>query len=285
MTGARRYTALPSTIAFNGRTLASAFQPIYSVREGRAIGYEGLVRGTDSGGQPVRAGTLFGGMDDAEIVSLDRTCRTLHLRSFAAIDPGKGTLFLNVHPIAAVSEAENVRWVRNRIGYFGLTPARVCVEILEGACADEARLVAAIAAYREIGLQIAMDDFGVGRSNLVRVTALRPDAVKLDRSMLADAVGDANARRLLPSVVELLHATGSKVMVKGIENASEALVAIESGADFLQGHYFAVPAAQLHDDALSQRILGELIRMRNASTPAQRTAGDSALARLLERIK
>ena len=78
---------MPSTIAFNGHTLSSAFQPIYGVREGRAIGYEGLVRATNETGEVVRAHRLFEGLDTAETVSLDRTCRTLHMRSFASLDP------------------------------------------------------------------------------------------------------------------------------------------------------------------------------------------------------
>jgi EAL domain-containing protein (putative c-di-GMP-specific phosphodiesterase class I) len=256
---------LSSTIAFNGHTLSSAFQPIYGVREGQAIGYEGLVRATNAAGQAVRAHRLFEGLDTAEVVSLDRTCRTLHMRSFASRDPGKRMLFLNVNPVAAVAEAQNVRAVRSRIGYFGLTPERVCIEILEGACDDEGRLVDAIAAYREMGLAIAMDDFGVARSNFDRVASLRPDYVKLDRSLLTDAIGDAKARRTLPCVINILHATGTKVVIEGIETASEALVAIESGADILQGYYFATPTAHLHDDALTERILRELVRMPAAA--------------------
>jgi EAL domain-containing protein (putative c-di-GMP-specific phosphodiesterase class I) len=184
-------------------------------------------------------------------------------------------LYLNVNPVAAVLEAENVRSVRSRIGFFGLTPERVCIEILEGACADEGRLVDAIAAYREMGIAIAMDDFGVERSNFDRVAALRPDYVKLDRSLLTDAVGDKKARQMLPCVVTILHATGTQVVIEGIETASEALVAIEAGADYLQGFYFAAPAATLHDDALTERILRELIRLPAAATRRNRPTDDS----------
>lgn len=263
------------TIAFNGHTLSSAFQPIYGVREGKAIGYEGLVRAVDAEGEAVRAHRLFESLDAPEVISLDRTCRTLHMRSFASLDPGKHMLFLNVNPVAAVVEAENVRAVRSRIGYFGLTPERVCIEILEGACEDEGRLVDAIAAYREMGLAIAMDDFGVARSNFDRVASLRPDYVKLDRSLLTDAIGDAKVRRTLPCVITILHATGTKVVIEGIETASEALVAIESGADLLQGYYFATPTAHLHDDALTERILRELVRMPAAAARRNPPTGDS----------
>ena len=254
---------MPPTIAFNGHTLSSAFQPIYDVHESRLAGYEGLLRAVDGPGRSVRANDLLDGLDTAEIVSIDRTARTLHLRSFASVDPGNSTLFLNVHPAAAVADAEAAIAVRNRIGYFGLTPARVCYEILENTCEDEGLLVDAVAAYREMGLAIAMDDFGVARSNFDRVASLRPDYVKLDRTILARAVGDSKARRMLPSLIDMLHGMGARVVVEGIEDSAGALLAIEAGADMLQGYYFAAPSAHIgDDDALVGRLLDELVRMR-----------------------
>jgi EAL domain-containing protein (putative c-di-GMP-specific phosphodiesterase class I) len=196
-------------------------------------------------------------------------------------------LYLNVDPVAAVAEARNVRSVRSRIGYFGLTPARVCFEILEGACDDEGLLVDAVAAYREMGVAIAMDDFGAARSNFDRVASLRPDFVKLDRSLLTDAVGDAKARRMLPAVISILHATGTRVVIEGIEDGSAALVAIEAGADYLQGYHLAMPAAKLPDDRVSERMLSELVRVRSvppvmaSEALAEAGPGSGAMARLI----
>lgn len=275
------------TIAFNGLTLSSAFQPIYGVREGAAIGFEGLVRARAPDGSALRAARLFQGLETAEAISLDRTCRTLHMRSFASLDNGERRLFLNVTPMAAVADAENVGALRGRLGYFGLTPQRVCLEVLEGGCDDEGRLVDAVAAYREVGIAIAMDDFGIERSNFDRVASLRPDYVKLDRTLLSDAVGDARARRLLPSAITILHATGADVVIEGIETALEALVAIEAGADYLQGYYFATPAARLPDDALTERILGELVRLPEAARRKTPTGDslDTYRARPLEAVE
>ncbi|QJR09076.1 hypothetical protein DSM104443_00112 [Usitatibacter rugosus] len=256
---------MPPSIAFNEHQLTSVFQPIYAVAQGELAGYEGLLRASAAPGRMIRINALIAGLNDAEIVSLDRTARTLHLRTFASVDPGTKTLFLNLHPVAALAEAGSAKAMRGRVGYFGLQPSRICFEILEGACADEGLLVDAVAACREMGFAVAMDDFGVERSNFDRVAALRPDYVKLDRTVLANAMGDAKARRVLPSLIDILHAAGSRVVVEGIEDSAGALIAIESGADYLQGFYFAPPSAQLHDDELTGRILRELLRMRGPS--------------------
>jgi len=69
---------------------------------------------------------------------------------------------------------------------------------------------------------------------------------------------------MLPSIIELLHEAGAEVAIEGIESANEALIAVESGADHMQGFHFAVPSATLPDEALSKRILAELLRMRGS---------------------
>ena len=76
----RRGTRVPPTIAFNEHQLHSVFQPIYAVRESQVAGYEGLLRATAAPGRTIRIASLIAGLEEAEIVSLDRTARTLHMR-------------------------------------------------------------------------------------------------------------------------------------------------------------------------------------------------------------
>jgi EAL domain-containing protein (putative c-di-GMP-specific phosphodiesterase class I) len=248
-------------VRWQGFTLRSHLQPIYSVSKAGCIGFEALLRVSDDDG-PVRTERLFErARVDGDVVLLDWICRALHLRKFATVDKGGWKLFLNVHPEAAVRDARSVRELADLVRYYGLTPARLTIEILEAPCAEEPLLREAVAAYRVLGAAIAMDDFGLGRSNFDRIVALRPDIVKIDRTILVRAVGEVKSRRILPSIVDLLHEAGARVAVEGIENAHEALVAIESGADHLQGFHLAPPSAQLPDEALTDGILAELLRV------------------------
>jgi len=250
------------SVRWQGLTLRSHLQPIYSVRQVGCIGFEALVRVTDESG-PVRPEQLFArAAVDGDVVLLDWICRALHLRKFATFDHGERKLFLNVHPEAAVRDSRSARELADLVRYYGLPPKRLIMEILEAPCADEALLREAVMSYRSLGAGIAMDDFGVGRSNFDRIVGLRPDIVKIDRSILTRTVGEAKSRRMLPSIVELLHEAGAQVAVEGVESAAEALVAIESGADHLQGFHLAAPSAQLPDETLTSGILAELMRMR-----------------------
>jgi EAL domain-containing protein (putative c-di-GMP-specific phosphodiesterase class I) len=234
------------------------------VRKAGCIGFEALLRAANDDG-PVDAERLFErAQADGDVVLLDWICRALHLRKFATVDTGERKLFLNAHPEAALRDARSARELADLVRYYGLTPSRLTIEILEAPCADEPRLREAVAAYRALGASIAMDDFGLGRSNFDRIVALRPDLVKIDRSILIRTVGESKSRRMLPAIVELLHEAGAQVAIEGIESAPEALVAIEAGADHLQGFHFAAPSARLPDEALTDGILAELLRMRIA---------------------
>jgi EAL domain-containing protein (putative c-di-GMP-specific phosphodiesterase class I) len=171
-----------------------------------------------------------------------------------------------VRPEAAVSDARCPREYADLIRYYGLAPRRVCMEIVESHCEDEGLLREAVAAYRSLGASIAIDDFGTGRSNFDRIVALRPDMVKLDRTLLLDAMARSSASRVLAPMIRLLHESGAQVVMEGVESAEEALVAIDAGADLLQGNYFAAPAATLGDDAYTANVLHRLWGMRDAAT-------------------
>lgn len=249
------------SLAWEGYTLFTCFQPVFSVERAGCVGYEAFVRAVGPRGA-LDSARLFAEVPQEKSLLLDWVCRALHLRNFATVDAGDRMLFINVNPRAALEDAAGPHAFADLVRYYGLSTDRLCVEILEHDCHDERLLEEAVCAYREFGAMVAMDDYGVGRSNLDRVVALRPDMVKVDRSLLANALGGSKARAMLPAVVDMLHHAGSKVCIEGVESATEALLAIEAGADYLQGHYFASPAQALPDESLSGRMFAELLRVQ-----------------------
>jgi hypothetical protein len=92
-----------------------------------------------------------------------------------------------------------------------------------------------------MGCLIAIDDFGAGHSNFERIWNLRPDIVKLDRSILLRAIKSNHTQKMLTSIVQILHQSGCLVVIEGIENEEQALIATDSNADFVQGFYFSRP--------------------------------------------
>lgn len=229
--------------AFKGFRLETAFQPIFSLAHRRPVGYEGLLRSWREG-KPISPAITFAAAESTEeSIHLDRIARLLHLANFTHLDSANAWLFLNVDPNVVLSARQGGSHFTSLVAArFGLPPERIVVEILEKEIEDEDLLAHAVADYKKKGFLVALDDFGAGQSNFDRIWRLKPDIVKLDRSLVANAVKNRRAGRIFPSLVALLHEAGSLVLVEGIETEAEAMAVMDSDADFVQGFHFSRPA-------------------------------------------
>src|SRR5262249_10274375 len=119
---------------------------------------------------------------------------------------------------------------------------RVVLEITERASLDGVKDVRSrIAALREMGFRIAIDDFGAGYAGLASFALLEPEIVKLDIMLVGDIHVNATKQKLVKSMAELCKDMGIMVVGEGVETAEvrDALVAL--GCDLLQGYFFARP--------------------------------------------
>jgi EAL domain-containing protein (putative c-di-GMP-specific phosphodiesterase class I) len=253
------------TANFGGLSLSSAFQPIYSVAHRKAVGYEGLLRAYDVDGHYVPPGQVMQmPQSNREHLELDRSCRLLHTQNFSVQENESCWLFLNLNSQCLVAERPDEGFMRSLMAQTGLPARRIVIEILESEISDRAYLKELITHFRKLGCLIAIDDFGAGHSNFDRVWELQPDIVKIDRNLVKQAGISLKAERILTGIVSLIHEVGSLVVVEGVENEQEALVAISSNADMVQGFYFARPAAHvLHDQRFADTIDALLARQQS----------------------
>lgn len=222
--------------------LSSHFQPIVSLSHQRVIGHEGLMRANRVDGQAVSpVDLLMAAQRRGELVAVDRIARALHVLNRPTRDAQ--WLFLNVHPEVFVEPLTSSSFTADLLAHQQLTNTDVVIEVLEDAIRDEQLFAERVSRLHQAGFLIALDDFGAGHSNFDRVWTVKPDIVKLDRSFALRSEHDAGARRLMPRIVNLLHEAGSLVLLEGIETAVQAQIALDSDIDFVQGYYFARPAA------------------------------------------
>jgi len=226
--------------------LTSSFQPIFSLAHQDVVGYEGLVRAHNRSGEALEPTRLFErGRDDFDEIFLDRLSRYLHSHNFSRQGNQRDWLFLNISPKVIVSGKQYGDYFNSLLKSADIDPGRVVIEIVEQEIEDEGKLAEAAEYYRNMGCLIAIDDFGKGHSNFNRIWQLNPEIVKLDRSLVFQAGSSRNSRRILNRLVSLIHESGSLVLIEGIETDLEAVLAIDSGADFVQGYYFARPDKSL----------------------------------------
>ncbi len=236
----------PCTGTWGPYRLASHFQPIVSFCYRRIVGYEALMRPQDGLGRPIAPPVLLAMAErNGRLEELDRLCRYVHVANHTSLALPDGWLFLNIHPslFGRPRDGQGAGFTESLIKHFKVSPSRIVVEVLEEAVLDDASFEAGVQHLRELGCGIALDDFGAGHSNFERIWRIRPDIVKLDRSYAVRAAEDPSARRMLPSIVALLHEAGSMVLLEGIETAEQALIAMDADVDFAQGWYFARSAA------------------------------------------
>jgi diguanylate cyclase (GGDEF)-like protein len=115
-------------------------------------------------------------------------------------------------------------------------------ETLAMRCSDD--VLAAIADLRADGAMIAIDDFGTGYSNLARLRTLPIDRIKLDRSIVQDIIGHAEARAVAQAVIGLIHGLGCQAVAEAIETDAQVNLLRVLGCDVIQGYAVAPPMAE-----------------------------------------
>lgn len=231
---------------YQGLTLKTALQPIFSISHKRIVGYEALIRAFDNDNASVLPLHLFQlPSSDSENLLLDRLCRYLHIRNYSGFHDQLNWLFLNVSPQVVANGSRADSFFGELLKKTGLPPHRIVMEIVEQPTDDADRLRDTVAYYQQLGCLTAIDDFGAGHSNFERIWNLSPDIVKLDRKLLTRATDDHKARQILNGIVSLLHQSGCLVLLEGVETRDQAMIAIDAGVDFVQGFYFRKPSIEL----------------------------------------
>lgn len=94
---------------------------------------------------------------------------------------------------------------------------------------------------RALGMQLSLDDFGIGYSNLSCLASLPFQLIKIDRALVAPIVTDARMRSLLHGIVSLGHAMGFRLLAEGVENEDVFKQIVALGFDHVQGYYLSKP--------------------------------------------
>ena len=122
-------------------------------------------------------------------------------------------------------------------------------EFLESIFLDEPDKIQAanIACIRRLGIGIEVDDFGSGHSSIVSLLKLKPDRLKIDRTIIEPVTRSARQRHLVQSIVDIGKLQGIKVLAEGVETTDHIKILQTIGCDELQGYALSRPlsASQL----------------------------------------
>jgi diguanylate cyclase (GGDEF)-like protein len=154
-----------------------------------------------------------------------------------------GTLSINVNVAKRqLIHPDFLATVKFVLTSTGLAPHRLKIEITESTAIDPRHdMSVVIDQIRELGVLIAMDDFGTGHSSLSLLHKFDFDILKIDQSFVQGMEESRDMSAVLHSIIALAQNTGMRVVAEGAETSAQVACLISHGCDMVQGYYFAKP--------------------------------------------
>ncbi|MCR5802573.1 MAG: EAL domain-containing protein [Lachnospiraceae bacterium] len=127
-------------------------------------------------------------------------------------------------------------------GYSLVRPDMINFEIPQGiAASDYGPVALVIKGLKESGFRVSLEGFGTGTTSSYAVFSLGADMIKMDRTVLWDAMESERDKAMLAQRIGMIHGMGKKVSIIGAESEDHIRLARSLGADFVQGYYLAEP--------------------------------------------
>lgn len=219
-------------------------QPIVWLATGTVCGHEALLRWNHP-----RHGLMspdsFGGVLVAEQVGTRIQNAVIELALTMLCNDGAalGVLRLNFTALQIVGNG-TAQFLLDRLQSRGISPHQLCIEVTEGIMLERSvdAIVANLTTLRAAGVQIALDDFGIGYASLAHVKQLPVDEIKIDRSLVAGMdQADGGTLPIVTAIIGLGKALGKMIVAEGVETEAQALRLTELGCDMAQGYLYGRP--------------------------------------------
>jgi diguanylate cyclase (GGDEF)-like protein len=135
-------------------------------------------------------------------------------------------------------------FIDTRLREARIPPQILAFELTEtAAVANIVRAEALIRRLRDLGFEVALDDFGRGLSSLGYLKTLPVTSLKIDSSLVRDIAGDNRSQAMLSAIVQLARAIGLKTVAEGVETEETRQITARLGVDFAQGFGIGRPEA------------------------------------------
>ncbi len=224
------------------------YQPVIDVDTGRLAGLEALVR-WDRPGHGIQPPTSFIPIAETSnlIIDLDRWVLEEATRQMAAWrdtpELAHVGLAVNVSGRHLLSQTlhDHMVGLMARWDQLGLDPSRLTLEITETVLLNDLATAAQqLSAIRELGVGVAIDDYGTGFTSVTHLQQLPIDVIKIDRTFINRRLTPRD-RALLTMITDLGHHLGVSITAEGVETSDQFDVLADIGCDQAQGYFMAHP--------------------------------------------
>lgn len=237
--GSRPGSWLESVPAIVARgEIESVYQPIRDLVRGRLVGYEALARPTGSPPETEVEGMFAAARRLGVSRELESLCQGAAVDGAYRLLTRGGSLFINVS-VGALTEI-GLQAMLRQLSAARLRPDQVVLEVNEQ-ITRLGRFADACALYRRAGFRFAMDDVGEGLSTIEAIAVVRPEVIKVAKSLVSSA-DDPGSAAVIRGLVETARSLGGQVIAEGIETPEDCARMLSLGATLGQGWALGTPA-------------------------------------------
>lgn len=242
--------------AIEGGQLSVVYQPQMSLRGGRLIGAEALLRWTHP---------ELGTISPAEFIPIAESSgmiipvgewvlRQAVRQAAAWRAQGGAPLLMAVNLSAAQFRHADLSAMVGRIlEEEGLHPGELELELTEGAVAQKPQhAIDVMNELRGQGIHLAIDDFGTGYSSMSYLKKFNAHKLKIDQSFIRDISSDADDRSIVTAVIEMAKRLGMETIAEGVETAEQLSFLQRHGCDQIQGYVYSKPLTPADFEAFAR---------------------------------
>ena len=226
--------------ALEAHQLEIHFQPEVDLGTGEVRAAEALLRWRHPDRGLLTAAEFVGLAEQSGLIDdLGQFARRVACRSFAALtnQAGRRDLLLRINVSAAEFERPDLTdLISGVLIDSGLDPHRLCLEMSEATLMESPeQSLTILESLRNLGVKLAIDNFGTGSTSLIYLKRFAVDALKIDRAFVEMVAVNDETRAVVQSIVGLGHAMSLKVIGEGVETPDQLSALRELGCDTAHG--------------------------------------------------
>lgn len=219
-------------------------QPIYNLEKQNIRGSEALVRWNKEGEVISPFKFLQVAKKTGDIVDIDNLVFSKSVQLCREIvEAGNEDFYISINTSKLfLKQVGLIPFILNELRENNILPKHIKVEVTEDEIIDDfAYTIEILNKIRDIGIEIYLDDFGVGYSSFSHIKILPVDVIKIDRSLILDIEENKKTQEIVNTMIILAHNLNMDVVCEGIEEGIQVDILNKLGCDNIQGYYYSKP--------------------------------------------
>lgn len=233
-----------------------AYQPIIDLKTGEVYGYEMLMRSMmnefKSPNEILSVAENQGKLGGLERLVIFKALESIR-KNLAVLKNVK--LFINTIPNQVISEEDFGLLEKEYSDLF----SKIVIEIIETENDSPEKFDSKIKFIREHNIMLAIDDFGSGYSNELRILSLQPDIIKIDMGIVQGVHNDTDKQAIIWNLVSFCESKNTKIIAEGVETKEDLKTVYDMGVDFVQGYYTGKPNLEILD--IKEEVRNEILNL------------------------